>query len=179
MTRGADTYRNRASALTRLVPAGLDARTSTVPEPDGATTDNSVSDTTSSFDPAREPNMTFVTPDKSVPVNVTTVPPAVRPNPGATPVTAGTPTATATDGGTTAVTTDNDNTTAKTTPNQPRTRPTTTTTPQEDQVWRQVLALDACQTKHKVDRTGSLQEGCSERAPLWRDLVGVLPQANR
>jgi hypothetical protein len=90
VTFGAGTYRNLACALAVLVPAGPVTFTSTVSEPEGATTLNWVSETTFTLVPALDPNTTLVTPVSPEPVNVTTAPPAVLPAAGDTIVINGT-----------------------------------------------------------------------------------------
>ena len=83
---GAGTYRNRAWLVTVLAPDGLVAFTVTVPDPFGATTLNWLSDSTLILVAGRLPNITLVTPDRPVPVSVTTVPPPVLPAAGDMPV---------------------------------------------------------------------------------------------
>ena len=90
VTFGAAKYRNLACALGVLVPAGPVTFTSTEPEPEGATTLNWVSETTLSFVPVLDPNMTLLTPVSPEPVSVTTAPPAVLPAAGDTIVINGT-----------------------------------------------------------------------------------------
>ncbi len=71
------------------MPAGVVTVTSTVPVPAGLSAVIVVSFTTVTFVAAVVPKSTAVAPVKSVPVIVTSVPPAVGPLVGLRPVTAG------------------------------------------------------------------------------------------
>ena len=81
---------NRPPATTPDVPADVVTRTSTWPAaPGGDTTVSCVDDTTTTDEPADEPNCTVAPAENPVPVTVTDVPPAVEPDDGDTDDTTG------------------------------------------------------------------------------------------
>ena len=82
---------NSSDELTADVPVGESTVTSTVPDAaaDGETAVMDVSEFTVKLLAGLEPNETVLAPVKPVPVTVIVVPPAVGPESGETPVTAG------------------------------------------------------------------------------------------
>ena len=86
-----DAYANRATGDGGEVPEGELTRTRTIPAPGGLWTCSSLSSMGFTLVPSALPKLTAAACARLVPVIMTSVPPAVGPRAGATPVMVGTP----------------------------------------------------------------------------------------